>query len=213
MAIVYIINEVTVMKKFSNLPLLQNKTQSNKNLKHIEDNILYHASHIPNLTLLHPHKSTHGESYVYAINSRLTSILFGAKKDDFDLIIDEENNIPILWECYPDALKTIYSQKSCSLYYVSKDGFLSGKTSWDAELVNPDVVPVICEEQIEDIYQELLNAQKRQKCIIHSYSNLESYKNFLKEELSERILLYGLSDESMQSDPRFVKYLNQLLYK
>ena len=109
--------------------------------------------------------------------------------------------------------KTISQSYGNSLYYVSKDGFLSGKTSWDAELVNPDVVPVICEEQIEDIYQELLNAQKRQKCIIHSYSNLESYKNFLKEELLERILLYGLSDESMQSDPRFVKYLNQLLYK
>jgi len=119
--------------------------------------------------------------------------------------------LQILWECYPDALKKIYSEKGCSLYYVSKEGFLSGKTNWDAELVNPNAVNIICEERIDNIYQKLIDAQKQKKCIIHSYTEQEDYKNFLKEELSERILLYGLSDEYMLSDPRSVKFLNPIL--
>ena len=71
------------------------------------------------------------------------------------------HKLQILWECYPDALKKIYNKQVCSLYYVSKEGFLSDKTSWDTELVNPNAVSVICEERITNIYQKLIDAQKQ----------------------------------------------------
>ncbi len=52
--------------------------------------ILYHASCVAGLKELTPRASTHGEAYVYAIDNAVTALLFGAPKDDFDVLVDEE---------------------------------------------------------------------------------------------------------------------------
>ncbi len=74
--------------------------------------MLYHASKEKGLTILEPRVSTHGIAYVYAINNRITAACFGALKDDFDLLMDEINGIPHLYECYPHAIEAIYSGKA-----------------------------------------------------------------------------------------------------
>lgn len=164
--------------------------------------MIYHASKQAGLKELIPQISTHGKKYVYAIGSRATAILFGAPKDDFDLLIDELNGKPVIYECYRDALKSIYSGKSCSLYGLSEDGFLRDQTGWDPELVCEHTVPVVCEEKIEDIYEEIIISIQKGDCIFYKYSEDEEYQRFLRDEISERIKDFGLTDEQIKADPR-----------
>lgn len=172
--------------------------------------MLYHASATADLKVLEPHVSTHGKAYVYAIKSRLTAMLFGVTKDDFDFLMDEKKGITFLYECYPDALKRVYEGKACSVYTVSEDGFLTGQTGWAAEFVNPMPVEVVCEEKIEDIYGKIMEAADRQMCVIHSYEESEDYLDFLRRELQERVRLFGLTEEHMRADFRFEKYFKDL---
>lgn len=92
---------------------------------------LYHSSRIKGLKKLEPRISTHGSPYVYAVDNKTLSMLFGAKKDDFDMIVDMQNDVPCVWECYPDALSCVYGGKSCSVYELDGEGFLRGVTGWE----------------------------------------------------------------------------------
>lgn len=59
--------------------------------------MLYHVSQQSGLKELVPQMSTHGRKYVYAVNNRLTAILFGAPKDDFDILLDQEDGKPVIY--------------------------------------------------------------------------------------------------------------------
>ncbi len=173
--------------------------------------MLYHASHVSGLRELNPRVSTHGIPCVYAIRSKLMAILFGAPKDDFDLLIDAENGKAVLYECYPDAVKTVYSGKSCSLYTVEETGFQTGLTGWDEELVCPEPVTIVSEEIIDDIYKRLIKAVSEGLCEIHFFEQSEKYLSFLRDELQERVTAFGITEEYRKRDRRFVQYHNKLL--
>ncbi len=158
-----------------------------------------------------PQASTHAKKYVYAINNRITAIFFGAPKDDFDILMDELNGKPVIYECYPNALKRIYLGKSCSLYGLMEKGFLLDQTGWEPELVCERTVPVVCEEKIENIYEEIMISIEKGDCIFHKYSEDESYQKFLRDELLERIKDFGLT--KLKADPRFELYFQKLLAK
>ncbi len=158
--------------------------------------MIYHASQQAGLKELIPQASTHGKKYVYAIRSRMTAILFGAPKSDFDLLMDELDGKPVIYECYPDALKRIYGGKFCSLYGLMEEGFLSDQTGWEPELVCEHPVPVLCEERIENIYEEIMISIQKGECIFHPYSEDEAYQQFLRDELSERSKDFGLAESN-----------------
>ena len=173
--------------------------------------MLYHASKQTGLKELVPNISTHGKKYVYAINNRFTALLFGAPKDDFDILIDEADGKTIIYECYPNALFKVYFSKSCSLYEVSDDGFLANQTGWEPELVSEHTVTVENEIIIQNIYDEIMKSVQNGDCTLFGYRDDEEYKNFLRDELSERIVDYGITKEQMQNDQRFILYHNKLL--
>ena len=173
--------------------------------------MLYHASHREGLKELVPAVSTHGIIWVYAINNRLTALLFGVPKDDFDIIMDEEDGKPVIYEVYKDAVRKLYEGKSCSLYTVSAEGFLKNQTGWEPKLVSENIVPVIREEKINNLYEEIRKAMEENQCIIYEYSEDEVYQWFLREEISERINSFGISEEIMRTDSRFTLYINKLL--
>ena len=162
--------------------------------------MLYHASKERGLLLLEPRVSSHSRAYVYAIHNKITAVCFGAPKDDFDLLMDEVEGVPHLYECYPHAVELVYNKKSCSLYEVSEEGFASGKTGWDAELVSEKAVPVTKEEHIEDIYLYLITASEQGKCVIHTYSDDPEYQSMLREELGARIKDFGLDEAEVKKD-------------
>ena len=173
--------------------------------------MLYHASERAGIRELVPRMSTHGRRYVYALSNRVTALLFGAPKDDFDILMDEAEGKPAIYECYPDALKKVYWGKSCSVYAIREDGFLSGQTGWDAELVCEHSVPVVAEERIENLFDEIIDAIQSGACAFHAYSEDADYQNFLRDELSERIRSFGITEAQMDADPRFRLYFDELL--
>ena len=173
--------------------------------------MLYHASKIRGMRTIEPHISTHGKAYVYAIRNQVTAVCFGAPKDDFDLLMDNQDGKTVLYECYPNAVERVYSGSSCSLYTIKEDGFLQGQTGWDEELVSENSVDVLQEQIIPDIYEYLLRATANEECKINLFSEDEEYISMLRDELSERIKIYGLSTKQMDSDWRFQMFLSKIL--
>lgn len=173
--------------------------------------MLYHASQTRGLKELTPRVSTHGKPYVYAIAGRLTALLFGAPKDDFDFIMDEKDGKPVVYECYPDAFERVYRGRSCSLYEVAEDGFLSGRTSWAPERVCEHAVPVVKETFISDLFAELTRAARNGELVINAYRDDAEYKSLIREQIAARVDLFGLTEEQLRRDERFVRYHNKLL--
>lgn len=173
--------------------------------------MLYHASKTQGLSVLTPHKSTHGKAYVYAIKSKISALCFGAPKDDFDLLMDEADGVTLLYECYPHALETVYAGKPCSLYTVSDESFVPGVTGWDAELVSEEPVKVLSEEIVPDILAYLLQAAGQGGCIIRRYTEEETYLSMLRDAIRERIAAFHLTEDQIRQDDRFTRYFRKLL--
>lgn len=177
--------------------------------------MLYHVSPTAGLTTLQPHVSTHGKSYVYATENMVTGLLFGAKKDDFDFILYiDENGMPGIYECYPDALKSVYQGKNCSVYLLNEDGFQKNKTSWSAELVCENEVQVIDELVINDLYNRLLVEEQNKKLIVHRYEYCPEYRKIISNHIVDRLIRFEMDLNSItQTDSRFSKYYKGIVEK
>ncbi len=175
------------------------------------NNTLYHASHTPGIRVLTPRVSTHGKSYVYAIDNLVTALLFGVQHDDFDFILDEtEDGIPEVYECYPDAFITVYKGKGCSVYELRDEGFLRGMTAWEPELVCESEVAVEKEITIDDLYIRLLREQKSGKLILHHYTGSAEYRKLISEHIVDRLIRFDALDR-LETDQRFQKYYQRII--
>ncbi len=172
--------------------------------------MLYHVSKTPGLTILEPRVSTHGKSWVYAIEDLITGLLFGAKKDDFDLFLNTtETGLPEIFECYPDAFRSVYSGTSCSVYELGENGFLRGMTSWTPELVCETAVSIEREIPVPDLYERLLQAEADGQLIIHRYRHDAEYKAFISAHITDRLIRFRVLDR-VQTDPRLQKHFGKL---
>lgn len=175
--------------------------------------MLYHVSPIAGLKTLQPHVSTHGKEYVYAIENLVTGLLFGAKKDDFDfLLYTDEKGIPVIYECYPDALKAVYQGKSCSVYCLNDDGFQRNKTSWSVELVCENEVQVMDELVIDDLYNKLLDEEQNEQLIIHRYEYSAEYRKIISKHIVDRVIRFEIDlQRIIETDSRFSKYYKAIV--
>ena len=173
--------------------------------------MLYHVSATPDIKVLEPRVSTHGKAYVYAIENLVTGLLFGAKHDDFDFCIstDEAGN-PTCYECYPGALEAIYKDKSCTIYELSEEGFLQGKTGWDAELVCETKVPVQKAVFIPDMYVRLLEEEKQGNLHIRRFESSTEYKQFISKHIVDRLIRFNAL-EYAKTDKRFQTHFKGLV--
>ena len=175
--------------------------------------MLYHVSPVAGLKILQPRVSTHGKAYVYAVENMVAGLLFGVRHDDFDFIIsNNEKGTPILYECYPDALKSVYQGKNCSVYYINDDGFQRNKTSWDVELVCENEVQVIDERIIDDLYNRLLDEEKHGNLIIHRYEYCPEYRKRISNQIVDRLIRWEIDLESIiRRDNRFSTYYKEIV--
>lgn len=172
--------------------------------------MLYHVSNIHGITMLEPRESTHGKKYVYAIENVVTGLLFGAKQDDFDFIIDMDHEITEVYECYPHAFEIKYKNQNCSVYELEDTGFLRGQTGWDAELVCETPVKVCREIFIDDIYTALLNEIEQKNIILHRYRDTLEYKSIISEHIVDRLIRFDMLN-SPKLDQRFYKYYGKII--
>ena len=170
--------------------------------------MLYHVSEKNGLKLLSPHISSHKKAYVYAIENLATGLLFGSPKDDFDLLIEtEENGRPVVYECYPDAFRTIYRGKRCSVYVVDEAGFRRGMTSWEPELVCETEVAVQNEIVITDLYEKLMEEESLGNLRIYRYAFHDDYRKKISEHIVDRLIRFDVDlNTCLQKDHRFSTY-------
>lgn len=164
--------------------------------------MLYHVSQTAGIQVLTPRVSTHGKAYVYAVENLVTGLLFGARHDDFDFIISNRNNIPVIYECYPDAFHSVFCGRCCSIYEVREEGFQRGMTSWDAELVCGQDVPIVKETAVNDLYSRLLTEEASGRLILYRYENSVEYKKRVSEHIVDRLIRFDVlhtSDERLQT--------------
>ena len=175
--------------------------------------MLYHVSPKTGLKTIQPHISAHKKAYVYAIENMVTGMLFGTKHDDFDFMIDtDENDIPIICECYPNALKNIFQGKSCSVYEVDDKGFQRGRTSWESELVSENEVEVRREIVIENLYEQLLKEEQNGKLKIFRYEFNDDYRKKVASHIIDRLFRFEIDmNNCMEKDVRFATYYKDMI--
>lgn len=170
--------------------------------------MLYHISKTAGLKTLKPQVSTHKKAYVYAVENMVMGLLFGSPNDDFDFIISEENGIPVIMECYPDAFRSIFEDKKCSIYEVGEDGFMRGMTSWSPELVSENEVAVIREIPVNDLYSRLLYEAANGNLTIRRYEDTPDYKSLVSEHIVDRLVRF---DAVYTEDERIIKHYGKLI--
>ena len=170
--------------------------------------MLYHVSPTAGLKVLVPKVSTHGAAYVYAIENMVTGLLFGVKQDDFDFIIStDDEDRPIICECYPDAFRAIYQGRACSVYEVDEAGFERGRTSWEPELVCGHEVPVRQEIAVPDLYERLLADEAQGRLVIRRYERDAGYRKLVAAHVVDRLIRFGIDlNHAAESDPRFATH-------
>lgn len=173
--------------------------------------MLYHVSNKSGLKSIEPRVSNHEKAYVYATEDFVTCLLFGVRQDDFDFIIElNQDGLTEIYECYKNALEIHYREKQCSVYQLKDSGFLEGQTSWDAELVSEHTTYVENETVIEDIYQRLLQEEANGNLIIHRYERTMEYKHIISMHIVERLIQFDAM-KYIEDDERFQKYYSRLI--
>lgn len=171
---------------------------------------LYHVSCTRGLKTLQPRVSTHGKAWVYAVRDLTTGLLFGARHDDFDYILsNRDDGLPMLWECYPGAMKQVYENKSCSVYEVGEDGFEAGMTGWSPELVCGHEVEVLRETVVDDLYSRLLSEEADGRLKIYYWNDTIEYKRRISGHIVDRLIRFD-AIRHFDNDPRG-KYFRKLI--
>ena len=175
--------------------------------------MLYHVSDQQGLKVLEPRVSTHGKAYVYAIENLVTGLLFGTKQDDFDFLLTTyENKRPTVFECYPDAFRTIYQGKGCSVYVLDETGFLRGMTSWSPELVCESSVAVQEEIPVPDLYERLLEEEAAGTLVVRRYEYSDEYRKMIAGHVVDRLIRFGIKLEGLEDrNHRFATHYKELL--
>lgn len=133
--------------------------------------IVYHGSCIKGMKRLEPRKSTHG-TYVYATPEKALALVFSARCGD-DLTYDighfntDKNGPWELVENIPGAFNKMFSNSS-SIYSFSDETFKDIHTGFN-EVVSEVGVDVINEEHCENVYDALLEVEKKGIIKIYRY--------------------------------------------
>lgn len=174
--------------------------------------IVYHVSDTSGIRVLQPRVSTHKKPYVYAIDNLVTGLLFGVRKDDFDfLITTDQEDRPVVYECYPDAFRQKYEGRSCSIYELSEEGFVRGATSWTPELVSERETPVLRETAVTDLYSRLLEEEKQGNLVLQRYQDTSEYKKMIVIPIVDRLIRFDVLDGDWERDSRFATYYRPLI--
>ena len=139
---------------------------------------VYHGSTYQGLKKIKKNKSTHGEAWVYGTLSKAISTIFISNRGS-DLYYylsgdGTENNPVILVERKENMFKDIFNV-SGSLYTLSGENFISGKTSWSAEVVSEFDEDVLHEEHINNVFEKLKELNDKGELKLYLYPNRPTF--------------------------------------
>jgi hypothetical protein len=134
--------------------------------------VVYHSSKIQGLKKIIPHKSTHGESWIYATWDIVMSAAFlGGLGGDFTCAVgrDPETGKPFICERFKGAFELRYGNVKGSIYLLPGEKFIAGKTQWEEEVVCDEPVTPLSEIKIANAKEYLLQLARENKLIIKYY--------------------------------------------
>ncbi len=139
---------------------------------------VYHGSTHQGLKKINKNKSTHGKSWVYASTSKVISMIFISNKASdlyYYLSGDGSKNNPIiLVERKKDMFKNIFNV-SGSLYTLSGNNFIFGKTGWSAEAVSEYDEDVLYEEHVDNVFEKIKELGSKGKLKLYLYPNRPNF--------------------------------------
>jgi len=141
----------------------------------------------------------------------VTALLFGAPKDDFDFIMDiNEEGIPEIYECYKNAFEIIYIGKSCSIYEIDEAGFIKGITGWEPEYVSENEVEVLSEIIVEDLYGRLCEEERKGNLIVHRFDDTDEYKRMISNHIVDRLIRFSILDRPFIEE-RLLRHFGKII--
>ena len=154
--------------------------------------MFYHASNIKNLSILTPHISNHGKSWIYFSDKKENVLVY--LSNAVEKYIKEKYNRPlkqyIKWasygfmpdgrlrieEYYPNATKETFEGIDGYIYKVKQLNNIQTINDIKNVFVTQESVKINECEYITDAYQEILKAEKCGKIVIEKFENITQNK-------------------------------------
>ena len=124
-------------------------------------NLMYHGSPNPDITTFTPRVSTHGKSYVYATPDMSTTILYGAKWNDFLIWVGADDFDEVIVERQKGAMESLYKDKKGYIYILDGSTFHQldpPDNIWD--WVSEEPVNIIDRLTINNLYDVVVKKYK-----------------------------------------------------
>lgn len=147
----------------------------------MEEIKLYHATPIANLTELDPNLSRVGNLVVSATRYKEYALLYATanNRKGLDGAYGVSNGVPYFIEFYKGAIESRFKSLEGYLYEVDPTNFDKNKSTMKAETRSFKPVKVLKCTKIDDVYEELLKAEKEGKIKFVRYNNNKDFQSFI----------------------------------
>lgn len=154
----------------------------------------YHGSPIAGISVLNPYVSNHNKSFVYVSTNEVVSTFYMVKNNWYTYGFCKGSSAPIYTEYYKDALIDTYKNKVGYLYECENIKSLTNPTNINCAFVCEDSVPIKKCSVVDDIYEKLINHEKRGELKIERYEylspkQLDNIRNIVVNEIIDGNLL------------------------
>lgn len=171
--------------------------------------MLYHGSSAGGLTELKPFLSEHGKPYIYFASNPVVALFYTvhAVERPYNWFpYGFKNGIPVYNEYYPDALADVYKGKTGFLYEFESINGAENPTGINCACVCEKPVPVERVIEIPDVFEALVECEKRGQLIIERYDNLNAeQKSGIEKMIKSEIESCDLNSNPDCSYTKFLK--------
>jgi len=178
---------------------------------------VYHSSYTSDIKTLEPVSAVHGVPYLYAAKDPVISVVFmtNKKNNNGDLSYwkgrNPETGKVAIVERYSGAFRDLYDGVSGSVYTLSGDTFVEGKTRWSEEVVSEAQVLVLEETKITNIFDYLKSLEKESRLEIYEYPLRPECVPVNDKDLIVHAFRYGRMDVIEKLHPKLFKKIQDFL--
>lgn len=139
---------------------------------------LYHGSPEAGLRELRPAVSALADAkkpLVYLTSLPTTALFYGVRCFEYTYGYNWKDGVPgglHYIECFPDALRSLYGGRTGFLYSCEVSAEAVTSTQKPNEFVSAEPLPVACCQEIPDLYEAFLEAERQGKLEIFRYETL-----------------------------------------
>lgn len=171
--------------------------------------MLYHGSSAGGLTELKPFISEHGKPYIYFSSNPVVALFYTvhAVERPYNWFpYGFKDGIPVYNEYYPDALADIYKGKTGFLYEFDSIQGAENPTEINCACVCKTPVSVGRVIEVSDVYEALIEYEKRGELVIERYENLnDEQKKRIEKMMKSEIESFELRDKPDCSYTKFLE--------